>query len=345
MAVNYNVNQLIKAVLAEMPVRHKKVIEGRYSLAGGDPLTLAELGGAYSLTRERIRQIEAIALKSIQEKIGNVNLGGFVKAAVNYLKSVGNLKREDLLIRDLSLLAEDKDETAGASRVKFLLEVCGKFNYAKETDNYHAYWYLTPADQKKAVGFVVKVLNAWNSRKNNAELADFYKTFTALTKSAGITEAVALNYSSLSKEIAMNCYGDLGPSSSSEINPKTSRDWAYLVLKKESRPIHFTELAQLIAKLKCGSIHAPTVHNELIKDARFVLVGKGTYSLKEFGIVPGTAREIINHYIKKHGPMKAKEVVQLVLKDRLFKENTIFINLQNKRHFKRLDDGRYTTLV
>ena len=109
--------------------------------------------------------------------------------------------------------------------------------------------------------------------------------------------------------------------------------------------MHFTEIAKSVTDLRNKQAHAPTVHNELIKDANFVLVGKGTYTLKEFGVIPGTAREIISHFLKKHGPLKANDVMKMVLKERLFKENTILINLQNRKNFKRMDDGRYTTLV
>ncbi len=73
-----------------------------------------------------------------------------------------------------------------------------------------------------------------------------------------------------------------------------------------------------------------------------MLVGRGTYGLREFGILPGTAREVIGHFLKKHGPMKSNEVVQMVLQERTFKENTLLLNLQNRKHFQRMDDGRYT---
>jgi len=83
----------------------------------------------------------------------------------------------------------------------------------------------------------------------------------------------------------------------------------------------------------------------LIKDDNFVLIGKGTYGLKEHGYLPGTAREVIVRLLKKNGPLKSQEVVKLVLQERFFKENTVLINLQNKEQFKRLEDGRYTTLA
>jgi hypothetical protein len=114
------------------------------------------------------------------------------------------------------------------------------------------------------------------------------------------------------------------------------------VTKREGKPLHFTELVTHINRYRKSKItNVQTVHNELIKDNRLVLVGRGTYGLKEFGILPGTAREVIQHFIQKHGPLPAKEVVKLVLAERMFKEGTLLINLQNKDFFKRLGDGRY----
>jgi len=152
---------------------------------------------------------------------------------------------------------------------------------------------------------------------------------------------VALNLTSISKKFTANHYGDVGLSAWSEINPKTSRDWAYLVLKREQKPLHFTALAERINNIRQRKTNYQTVHNELIKDERFVLVGRGTYGLREFGIMPGTAKEVMATLLKTHGPMRSHELVKLVLTKRMFKENTLLLNLQNREHFQRMSDGRY----
>ena len=87
------------------------------------------------------------------------------------------------------------------------------------------------------------------------------------------------------------------------------------------------------------------MHNELIKDERFVLVGRGMYGLSEQGYEPGTAREVIAKVLKKQGPLAAADVVTHVNKQRFFKPNTILINLQNKASFERLPDGKYRVRV
>lgn len=145
------------------------------------------------------------------------------------------------------------------------------------------------------------------------------------------------------KKIGKNPYGDVGLSEWTEIQPKTVRDRIYLALKKKGEPLHFRTIAQLINQYstKAKPASAPTVHNELIKDTRFVLVGRGMYALSEDGYEPGTAREVIHRILKKNGPLRPKEVMLAVQKERFFKPNTVLVNLQNKSFFKRMPDGTY----
>jgi len=128
-----------------------------------------------------------------------------------------------------------------------------------------------------------------------------------------------------------------------EICPMTVRDKIYLVLKKYGKPLHFEDIAHHINKVGFDRqpALAPTVHNELIKDDRFVLVGRGLYGLREFGYEPGTAREVIAKVLKSEGPLTPPQLVAQVNKQRFFKPNTVLINLQNRAFFERTPDGKY----
>jgi len=127
-------------------------------------------------------------------------------------------------------------------------------------------------------------------------------------------------------------------------NPKGVRDTAYLVLKKTEQPIHFREIAsrsnQLYAQTK--KVLPQTVHNELIRDPRFVLVGRGIYALKEWGYDSGTVKDVILNTLKKSKkPLSKNEILNAVKKQRIVKDNTIFLNLSDKTSFKRNLDGKY----
>jgi RNA polymerase primary sigma factor len=56
----------VRRALDALPLREREVIEMRFGLTGGRPRTLEEVGRAFSVTRERIRQIENHALKKLE---------------------------------------------------------------------------------------------------------------------------------------------------------------------------------------------------------------------------------------------------------------------------------------
>ena len=56
----------IESALGALPIRERQVIELRFGLRGGPPRTLEEVGRAFGVTRERIRQIENNTLKKLE---------------------------------------------------------------------------------------------------------------------------------------------------------------------------------------------------------------------------------------------------------------------------------------
>jgi hypothetical protein len=180
-------------------------------------------------------------------------------------------------------------------------------------------------------------------QKGQALKGQYEDLFKNFLKAKNTPRGYAENYISISRRIHRNPYGDTGLREWAEIRPMTIRDRIYLVLKKKAEPLHFETIAKTINETRFDNrvALASTVHNELIKDDRFVLVGRGTYGLTEYGYEPGTAKVVIKRVLQKHGPLKPNEVVLHVQKERLFKSNTVLINLQDKNLFKRLPDGRY----
>ncbi len=338
------IDDIIKKLLTTLTDRQREVIEARYGLIGNKPFTLARVGKTYGVTRERVRQIEALALSKIRETMGDI-VKPFVEITSDYFKRSGGVKREDLLINDFRLLvvSRENDQSFGDT-MKFLLEVSDGFECHKENDVFYTFWYSSKESMKKACAFTEKLYHFFKDKKQ--ELIDhkqFDKLFGQVIKPHNLQDFVGLNYVSISKRFGVNHYGDFGLTEWAEVEPKTVRDWSYLVLKREKKPLHFTELSKMIGGMrKSKATNAQTVHNELIKDPRFVLVGRGLYALEEHGYAPGTAREVMARILKSHGPLTPKELIKLVSEQRVLKENTITINLHNKRHFMRLPDGRYS---
>ena len=154
-------------------------------------------------------------------------------------------------------------------------------------------------------------------------------------------DEVVRRWLSLSKKIGKNSLGEWGKSKSSNINAKGMRDYAFLVIRKHGSPIHFREVASSIEKIFKKKAHVATTHNELIKDPRFVLVGRGLYALAEWGYMSGVVKDVIRKILEKEGPLTKEQVIDRVLKERYVKENTILVNLQNLKHFKKDKQNKY----
>ena len=148
----------------------------------------------------------------------------------------------------------------------------------------------------------------------------------------------------ISKKIDKNPLGEWGPASSPNVKTKGVRDYAYLAVKKHGNPLHFREVSTLIEKMFSRAAHVATTHNELIKDNRFVLVGRGMYALREWGYTSGVVRDVIREMLKKEGSLTKDEIIEKVLKERHVKPGTIVVNLQNQKYFKRGKDGTFSVV-
>jgi len=146
----------------------------------------------------------------------------------------------------------------------------------------------------------------------------------------------------MSKQIGKNPLGDWGPAESPNIKVKGIRDYAYLAVKRHGSPMHFREVAESIDNLFKHKAHIATTHNELIKDQRFVLVGRGLYALTEWGYTAGVVKDVLREILGKEGPLSREELIDKVRKERYVKDNTIIVNLQDANLFRRLSNGTYT---
>ncbi|MFA5386155.1 MAG: sigma factor-like helix-turn-helix DNA-binding protein [Candidatus Paceibacterota bacterium] len=334
--------EIISGLLKDLSPRQREIIEGRFGLKG-HKTTLAALGNKHGLTRERVRQIEKDALGLVRKQISQEKELEKISRAVNsFIKNLGGVRREDIFVTDFRGLVNDNNVTA--DQISFLFEALGTPEYHMEDNNFYGFWYSDKPTLKKATGLSGKFETMIAKKKEDLITKRNLNLFIEkITKPLKISDFVFSNYLSISKKFDVNPYGDFGLISWEEILPKTIRAKAYLVAKKSGQPLHFKKIAELINDMNFDKrkAHYQTVHNELIKDPRFVLVGRGMYGLTEFGYEHGTAKDVIASTLKKYGPLTSKKIIDLVCKQRLLKENTITINLNNKRYFRKLKDGRF----
>jgi len=337
--------EFIKTLLSGLTKREEEVIRARYGLDGKRLLTLQAIGDKYGITRERVRQIESAALKTLAKQKQEAYIATLVKNALGILKDVGGVYKKDAFFGALKKVMKDTSADAVfAHTASFLLELSGKtLLHSDAYDDWHDFWYVSENDKRRAQGFVAKLAKSLGNNKEEVLQGKNFDAILATTaRGFKIHPTHAKNYIQLSKQFATGPFNEFGLATWAEVNPRTARDWAYAILKREKKSMHFREISKVISKHRIEKYtNMQTVHNELIKDNRFVLVGRGLYGLKEHGFMPGTAREVISHVLKEHGPMHPKEVVSKVHEQRILKEGTILINLQNKKNFECMPDGRY----
>jgi hypothetical protein len=129
-----------------------------------------------------------------------------------------------------------------------------------------------------------------------------------------------------------------------QVNPKSIRDKTYLVMGKHGKPMHFTEISDHIrnSNFRRSNVTIQAVHNELIKDERFILIGRGIYALAEWGYTAGTVADIIVDVLREEAaPLHKDEIVKRVLQKRQVRTTTIVLNLQEKDHFVRVAKATY----
>lgn len=331
--------EVTKQLFSVLPKRTKDVLDKRFGLGKNTKrMTLDAIGQGYGITRERVRQIEADGLSRIRKSDAIKDVSGVFSALENYFENNGNVVKETQILSSLS--PHPKHE----NHIYFLLCLHSPFIRLHENDSLHDRWahgHSHSSNAEKTLSHAVSEL-----RKIGKPVAEskLFEILSASAKSAvgeNPHSAVLSNWTGLSKLVSKNYFGEWGLTEFPEIKPRGVRDLSYMVLGKHKEPLHFTQVAEHISKLVGKKVHVQTVHNELIKDSRFVLVGRGLYALQEWGYESGMVKDIISKVLSQ-GPLPKDKIIELVSKKRFVKPNTIAINLENKKYFKKLGDARYT---
>jgi len=332
---------LARKLLAVAPERAREVLINRFGL-GPNPQreTLEAIGDRSSITRERVRQIEAAGLDAVRSSKAFKEATGAFEEIARYIKTMGALVPEEALLSALG-----KDERS-RNRFRFFLVLDSGFLRERETDDFLARWHVDAATAKHIHDALSKLYVSLSDEEvvTEAELLDRFLDELKGINDAYKNEEVLKRWLSLSKHIGKNPLAEWGRASAPNIRIKGVRDYAYLAIKRHGAPMHFSEVAKAIGTLFSKKAHIATTHNELIKDPRFVLVGRGLYALTEWGYKPGVVHEVIREVLLERGPLKKDEIIKHVKRARFVKDNTILVNINDSRYFKRLKDGRYAVV-
>ena len=322
-----------QAILAALRnERDRQIVAQRYGLGLPKRHTLEKIGGDFGITRERVRQIEKAATAKLRQN-PSAELRQIDSVFAQHLSERGSVSK-------LSDVAAHLGATTPLQQtyITFLAALAPSIELIEDGDHYHAAMALLPAYSRRNVDEITDHLVNHLTGNGKAMRID------ALHKSLPIeaSKETVENIADISKRLA-TLDGRWGLSHWPEVNPRSIRDKTYLVLAKQRQPLHFTDIATRIAKLgtRKRNVTVQAVHNELIKDPRFVLVGRGIYALREWGYTPGTVADIIGEVLRAESPLHKDEIVKRVLKKRQVKTTTIVLNLQEKNQFVRVSKATY----
>ncbi|MBP9765784.1 MAG: hypothetical protein KBD12_00930 [Candidatus Pacebacteria bacterium] len=338
--LSFKPKQISKKFLSSLNPRMRDIVSNRYGLENEKRMTLEAIGKNYDITRERVRQIENFALATIKKSTEyreNIFVFDELKEIV---KKLGSVTKEETLMDHIS-----KDKIV-QNHINLYLVIGGHFTKVKESDNLHSHWSVDDLLSDHIKDSINKLHNEVEDTELLGEeeiLEKFVSNLDQLVDEYKNNRNIIHKYLSISKLIDKNDLGEWGRVTSPHIRARGVKDYAYLVVRKNGKPMHFRDVAGEITKIFKKKTNVATCHNELIKDKRFVLVGRGMYGLKEWGHAAGVVKDVIVETLRESGkPLSKAEIVEKVLLKRMVKTNTVIINLQDSKLFKKDKDGKYS---
>ena len=337
-----NAEILKKAIRGSLKIieqdREKEIISRRFGLTGRKE-TLEQIGEMLSITRERVRQLEKAILIRLQiaAEEGQIpELAPAEKLLIRNLTEMGRIAKTSALADKVYGRKTTASERTG---ITFIATFSKSLTIIEENDKYHGAIgiadYGNSLDVRMKVDEIVKIIRENKQpmtieeldEKLNYEHPDHIKAIASISK------------------LLSTLNGLWGLAKWPSVNPKNIRDKIFVILEAHKEPMHFSDIAKEIkeSNFKRKNVTVQAIHNELIKDSRFVLIGRGIYALSSWGYKKGTISDIIRSILEKSDePLSREEIVKQVLKMRKVKETTVLLNLQNKKLFKKVDKNSYT---
>lgn len=330
------VESIVKDILGTIErEREREIISRRFGLYDRRE-TLEQIGELLGITRERVRQLE----KAIMARLKAVadddlpHIKEVERAIIKHLHELGRVAR----VKDVAEKVTGDSSDTKRAHVALLATLSPNIAVVDENDFYHhSVGIAEHHDEKKIKKYVDELVSEIKEHKEPITAQDLHAKTTH--EHPDHVEALAR----VSKQLA-HLNGKWGLVKWPTVNPKNIRDKIYVILQTKGKPMHFSEIAGSIkeSEFKRRDVTTQAIHNELIKDKRFVLIGRGIYALKEWGYSKGTVADVIADILRKEeGPLHRDEIVKRVLKSRQVKETTILLNLQGKPQFKRVAKATY----
>lgn len=359
--IKFDPVEVISFMFRNLLKREQEVLRRRFALNGRTRDTLEQIGKEYAITRERVRQIESSGLRKIRlilkEEGKNLNMDTLDDSISDILAENGGLMREDMLLSEILLSLSHTNNEVYRKNLLFLityfLEQHERLLKEHESIHYEAFWYLNLVDIKNVKDSIEKIINLFSDHGQPMQMQELIRKMNENIFTEGgdanidgeQIEKFINSQLHISKNLERNILDQWGLINWNTIVPKRMNDKIYLILKKEQRPLHFAEIAEKINEMAFDKKRAypATVHNELILDNKYILVGRGVYALREWGYNDGTVSQVIYNILKEaQKPLDKKEIIEKVLGQRIVKKTTVSLALNDRSKFKLTEDGKYS---
>ncbi len=331
-----NVESVVKDILETIErEREREIISRRFGLFDRRE-TLEQIGELLGITRERVRQLEKAVITRLKMAAERdlPHIKDVERTLGEHLGDMGKVAR----VSDITARLTKTNSKTDQARVAFLANLSPGIAVIDDNDHFfHSIGLAAEHSEKNIRDHVGKIIEAISAIGEPTDI----KTVADKVGNNDVKHTEAL--AGISKNIA-TLNGRWGLVKWPMVNPKNIRDKIYVILHDNKKPMHFNEISEAIksSNLRRKDVTTQAIHNELIKDQRFVLIGRGIYALKEWGYKKGTVADVIAEVLRKeNGPLHRDEIVRRVLKSRQVKETTILLNLQGKPQFKRVAKATY----
>ncbi|TSC79660.1 MAG: RNA polymerase sigma factor [Candidatus Peregrinibacteria bacterium Gr01-1014_25] len=341
--LSINLQALLDDLFLVLTEKESMVIKKRFALQGQAKQTLERIGKHFKVTRERIRQIESIALGKLRRTVRTTKLNDVNDMAKVILRGHGGVMREDDLISQV-LKRTVNGTTIDGSVLRLSFSIDTEMSHTGNSGTFIPFWRLSSLAMEDITTLVEGMVKVLKKRKSCMGREDLITTVQGLNLFKDRVPSRELILSCLSLDARFKEIDEgWGLTEWRFVRPRSIRDKVEIILKKSGKPLHFMEIANRIreAHFDHKNVTVQAVHNELIRYPQFVLVGRGLYALREWGYEPGTVADVIETILKKKGPLSKKEIINEVAKQRSVKVGTISLNLQKMPYFVRVGRAVY----
>ncbi|OGF21957.1 hypothetical protein A2Y83_02710 [Candidatus Falkowbacteria bacterium RBG_13_39_14] len=361
--------EVVSLLFKNLLKREQEVLKRRFALDGATRDTLEKIGCEYAITRERVRQIEASGLRKIRvilkDEKEKLNARIVEDTMETVLSEYGGIMREDLMLDEvLGNVRSSRDDRYRKNLLfllTYLLEEHDRIMRAEANISHEPFWYLSDIEIEKVRSSIDTLVNFLSAHGNPVVLDELIGKIRVCDPGNEANQGnclymdnnfennkfrnFVLSQLNISKSVNQNILDQWGLVEWSTVVPRRMNDKIYLVLKKENKPLHFAQIAEKINEINFDrkKAYPATVHNELILDPKYILVGRGVYALREWGYTDGTVSEVIRKFLEKEAkPFSKDEIMEEVLKQRLVRKATIALALNDRNKFRIDENGRYS---